>query len=273
MNALLSIPLASLALAFAICLGVSALGFRRVDYFISIGYGFSIAAQAVVFPLLYREGLDPWMLAADAMLFLYGMRLSLFLIARERHPSFERERIASLERSAHITGPLKLTIWVTVSALYVAMYAPVHLTLANAATVSDRLLVVLGVLVMIVGLVIETLADAQKSAFKAKYPARFCDAGLFRLVRSPNYFGEMVFWLGAFIAGLAHFLRPLDWMLALVGLVCIQLIMLGSARRLELKQAERYGADAAYQHYARTVPVLLPLLPLYSLRKLRVYLG
>ena len=59
----------------------------------------------------------------------------------------------------------------------------------------------------------------------------------------------------------------------LIGLVCIELIMLGSARRLELKQVERYGTDAAYQAYAARVPVLLPLVPLYSLRRLRVYLG
>ena len=49
--------------------------------------------------------------------------------------------------------------------------------------------------------------------------------------------------------------------------------MLGSARRLELKQAERYGSDPAYQAYVRTVPILIPLLPLYSLRQLKIYLG
>ncbi len=49
--------------------------------------------------------------------------------------------------------------------------------------------------------------------------------------------------------------------------------MLGSARRLEIKQAERYASDPAYLDYVRRVPILFPLLPLYSLRTLRVYLG
>jgi hypothetical protein len=49
--------------------------------------------------------------------------------------------------------------------------------------------------------------------------------------------------------------------------------MLGSSRRLELKQNERYGADNAYQAYARTTPILFPLVPLYSLRNLKVFLG
>ena len=62
---------------------------------------------------------------------------------------------------------------------------------------------------------LEALADRQKSAFKAKNPSRFCDAGLYRLVRSPNYFGEMVFWLGTFVAGLGAYRAPLDWLIAL----------------------------------------------------------
>jgi len=63
------------------------------------------------------------------------------------------------------------------------------------------------------------------------------------------------------------------WLTAATGLVCIELIVLGSARRLEMKQAERYGSDPAYQDYARRVPILIPLLPLYSLSKLKNYLG
>lgn len=273
MTALLSPPWAMLLLAWGLCLVVSALGFRRVDYFISIGYGFSIAAQAVLFALVYRDALDPWLIAADGLLFLYGMRLALFLLRRERQPSFERERAASLERSAHIRGILKITIWVSVSALYVAMYAPVLITLSTASQLPGRAFVVAGVVLMLAGLVLESVADAQKSAFKARHPARFCDAGLFRVVRSPNYLGEMIFWLGAWVSGVGHYARPLDWLLSLVGLVCIELIMLGSARRLELKQAERYATDPAYQAYARRVPILFPLVPLYSLKQLRIYLG
>lgn len=83
----------------------------------------------------------------------------------------------------------------------------------------------------------------------------------------------MVFWLGAFISGIAAYHSAGDWLLAMAGFISIQLVMLGSARTLELKQAERYGTDPAYQAYARTVPVLFPLLPIHSLRNLRIYLG
>jgi hypothetical protein len=49
--------------------------------------------------------------------------------------------------------------------------------------------------------------------------------------------------------------------------------MLGSTRRLERKQEERYGRDPAYRKYAASVPILFLFLPVYSFRNLRVCLG
>jgi len=49
--------------------------------------------------------------------------------------------------------------------------------------------------------------------------------------------------------------------------------MIGSARRLELGQAVRYGADPEYLAYAARVPILLPFVPVYSLTDARKYLG
>ena len=83
----------------------------------------------------------------------------------------------------------------------------------------------------------------------------------------------MLFWLGTWISGLGAYHAPMDWLLSGAGLVCIELIMLGAARRLEIKQAERYADVPDYRDYVARVPVLLPLVPIYSLRRLRVYLG
>lgn len=273
MTLLPSAPLTLLAIALALCLAISALGFRRVDWFISIGYGFSIAAQAVVFSLVHVAALDFWLIAQQLLLVAYGMRLALFLIWREQSASFGRELEASKERSAHIKGAVKIAIWVSVSALYVAMYAPGLLSLTASAAGHAIATLPVGVVIMLAGLLLEAAADAQKARLKAANPARFVSSGLFAIVRSPNYFGEMLFWFGLFVSGIAAYATIGDWLLAGIGLICIELIMLGSARRLELKQAERYGGEPDYQRYARSVPVLLPFLPLYSLKNLRIYLG
>ena len=58
----------------------------------------------------------------------------------------------------------------------------------------------------------------------------------------------------------------------LAGLVCIVLIMMGSTKRLEASQEERYGAREGFQHYIHTVPVLFPFVPIYTLKDVRVFL-
>ncbi|MEO8758654.1 MAG: DUF1295 domain-containing protein [Devosia sp.] len=264
-----NLPWSSLGLALLLSLAISALGFRRVDWFISLGYGFSIAAEAAFFALLYRNVLSPWLVAQLLLLLAYGLRLGLYLVSRERSPSFARELAASKERSAHITQPIKFAIWISVAALYVAMASPLlfNLTGTPGATLP------VGAIIMLVGLVLEAAADAQKFRIKARDPKRFVSTGLFSIVRCPNYFGEIIFWFGGFIAGIGAYGSLAHWLIAAVGFVCIELIMLGSARRLEIKQAERYDGDPAYLDYVRRVPILFPLLPLYSLRHLKIYLG
>lgn len=272
MNAF-SYPWPALVSAFVITLTVSALGFRRTDFFVSLGYGFSIALLSIVFLFGYLGSLDVWTLVQAALLFGYGARLSSHLIARERQPSFAHELEASKARSRHIKGWLKIVIWVSVAALYVTMYAPALINLSAHADNQHLPSLGLGIAIAAIGLAIETLADWQKTQFKKAKSQSFCDVGLFSAVRCPNYFGEMVFWLGIFISGLSAYASLLDWAIALIGLVCIQLIMLGSARRLELKQGDRYGADPAYQDYVHNTPILFPFVPLRSLKNLKVYLG
>ena len=168
---------------------------------------------------------------------------------------------------------MKLAIWISVSALYVAMASPALFNLSAAAGGAGLRTLPIGAVLMLGGLLLEGFADAQKAQLKAREPSRFVSTGLYGIVRCPNYLGEMLFWFGNFIAGIAAYQSAGNWAVAGIGFVCIELIMLGTARRLEIKQAERYGSDPAYLDYVRRVPILLPGVPLYSLRQLRIYLG
>lgn len=42
---------------------------------------------------------------------------------------------------------------------------------------------------------------------------------------------------------------------------------ISGARRLELRQDKNYGADPEYQEYVRKVPIIIPFIPLYSVKK------
>ena len=60
---------------FGICMLVSAIGFKNYVWFISLGYGFSIAAQGIAMLLLYGQNLSLGTVLACVVFTLYGLRL------------------------------------------------------------------------------------------------------------------------------------------------------------------------------------------------------
>lgn len=257
----------------ALCLAVSALGFKRLVYFVSLGYAFSIAGEAALAAVRYRDVVDVPVALQLGLLAAYGLRLGTYLTKREREPAYRRELAEVQQRGAGIGRGKQVLIWVGVAALYVSMFSPALFNLERLrAQVPTPAAMWAGLAVMALGLSLETLADWQKAAFKREQPERYCDVGLYRLVRCPNYLGEVVFWVGSFTAGLSGYASWGHWAAAGLGLVCIVLIMMGSTKRLEHKQDARYGERADYQQYTRAVPVLFPFVPVYSLKNVRVYL-
>lgn len=262
------------ALSFALALVISSPGFYRVVYFISTGYAFSMSAMAIVCAVLYRATLSWPVWLQLALLLVYGMRLGTYLIRRELSPQFARELEEVHRRADKVPSKVRPMIWLSVSVLYVMMFAPAAFNAQrlHGGGAPNTALVLVGVAIMAGGLLLESLADAQKAAYKKDNPKRFCDVGLYRVVRCPNYLGEVIFWLGNLVAGASAYAGPWRWLVSVAGLVCITLIMMGSTKRLEAKQRERYGAREDYQEYIRSVPVLFPFVPVYSLENVKVYL-
>ena len=142
---------------------------------------------------------------------------------------------------------------------------PVFYRLHNGA--GSSLWTYIGAAVMVGGIVLESLADLQKSAAKKVNPRRFVDTGLYKFVRCPNYLGELIFWTGVLISGFGALSGIGQWALALLGYLGIVFVMFSGARRLEIRQNKNYGKDPEYQNYVKTVPILLPFVPLYSVEK------
>ena len=76
----------------------------------------------------------------------------------------------------------------------------------------------------------------------------------------------MLFWTGAVISGIGA-VTGWQWALVALGYALISYVMFSGARRLEIRQNKNYGADPEYQQYVKTVPILLPFVPLYSVEK------
>jgi steroid 5-alpha reductase family enzyme len=264
-NTLLTI----LPILAVITLIITAVGFRRMVYFLNIGYAFSIVAVAIVSVILLRNNANVLTLLLAAGIVFWGLRLGIFVTKRELSKGYVKERDRIDKEYGGITLPIKFAIWISVSVLYLMMVSPVLFSLetANQPGPAGQAFQWIGLALMAGGLVLEGIADKQKSAFKSKNPSTFCNTGLFSLVRCPNYLGEITFWIGTWVMGIGFYKTMLEWVISLIGMVCIVYIMFGSTKRLEKTQISRYGGLPEFQKYSKSVPILIPWLPLYTLQK------
>lgn len=255
-------------LLFAVCMIVSSIGFKNYVWFISLGYGFSIAAEGLVMLILYRQGLSLGTVICCVLFIIYGCRLGGYLAFREfGSSSYRKNMVGEIKDGKTVPFGVKIAIWVTCAALYVTQIAGVFYRLHNGS--GSSLWTYIGAAIMVCGIVLESAADIQKNAAKKINPRRFVDTGLYRLVRCPNYLGEMIFWTGVLISGIGAVSGAGQWIVVLIGYIGIIFVMFSGARRLEIRQNKNYGDDPEYQKYVRTVPILVPFIPLYSVEKFK----
>ncbi len=263
-----------LGILYLVCAVLCAVGFYKFVYFLSVGYGLAVAGGGIavfVMYLLAPTATPLWLVLVQMLLFVaYGARLSGFLLARElKNATFRKTDVAkaSLAKNDEKKMPVfvMVFIWIFVAALYVMQVSPMLFRFRNAS--ADVTVPVVGFAVSAFGLLLESLADRQKSAQKKENPGMVATKGLYRMVRCPNYLGEIVFWTGVFVSGVTTYTGALQWIFAIVAYVAIVYIMFNGAQRMEKRQMKQYGHLKEYNDYADSTPILLPLLPVYHLNK------
>lgn len=254
---------------FLVSMAVSAIGWKYFIYFFSLGYGFSIVALGAAIAIMFCGTASIPSFVLCAVLILYGSRLGIFLFRREKKSGAYRKIL--YDKSLQQKKPLVevLVVWVFCALLYVAEVSPVFFRAGNEAAGIhvNGVWALIGAIVMVAGASLEAVADAQKSAAKKADPNRFVSTGVYRIVRCPNYLGEIIFWTGCFISGIGASMNLWQWVAAAAGYAGIVFVMFSGARRLELRQNKIYGDDDEYRKYVRTTPIIIPLIPLYSVEK------
>ena len=253
-------------IVFLVSMAACSIGFYMYIWFFSVGYGLAISAIAAALGIAFHGSMGAAEWIACILLFIYGLRLAGYLLLREKKNAAYRIVLnPELERSKKMPLVAKFSIWIACGFLYTLMTIPLYFRMQNHAEPDAALWV--GVAVMAAGIALELIADQQKSAAKKKNSRRFVDTGLYRLVRCPNYFGELLLWLGVLISGVTALHGVWQWVAAILGYLLISWVMFSGARRLEIRQDKNYGDDPEYQKYVRSVPIIIPLIPLYSVKK------
>lgn len=249
-----------------VALAASACGFKKYVWFISIGYGAAVAAIGAALLVIFHNGLTIGTVLQSILFMAYGCRLAGYLAYREiKSNSYNRKMKGEIKSGKNMSFVAKAAIWISASFLYVFETSPVFFRFHNEA--GTDALCMIGFLISLCGLILESTADLQKNRAKKVNPKRFVDTGLYKMVRCPNYFGEMTFWTGVFISGITIYQGVGQWIIAILGYAGIIYVMFGGARRLEIRQDRTYGSDPEYQKYKKSTPIMIPFIPLYSVKK------
>lgn len=192
-----------------------------------------------------------------ALVVIWAGRLGAFLFRRVKKAGKD-DRFDELKPSF-----LRfLNIW-TIQALWITLTAAAaHIAISSTLQKPLDIFALVGFLVWAAGFAIEINADGQKSRFNAD-PAnkgKFIATGLWARSRHPNYFGEIVLWIGIALIALPV-LRGWQW----VGLispffVTLLLTRVSGIPLLEQKADKKWGGQADYEAYKRKTPVLIPRL-------------
>lgn len=189
------------------------------------------------------------------MVLAWALRLGSFLFMRVKR-SGEDRRFRQIK-----TNFLRFLFTWTLGGLWVLLTAAAALAaITSGRPVALGLGGYLGFALWVLGLLFETIADRQKSAFKARTENRdrFINTGLWAVSRHPNYFGEICLWLGVAIVA-APVLQ--GWqILTLVSPVFVIFLLcrVSGIPLLEARAQEKWGDDPEYQRYIKTTPVLIP---------------
>jgi steroid 5-alpha reductase family enzyme len=218
----------------------------------------TVVALALIATAAHGLVLDAARVVPAVLVVVWAVRLGTFLFGRVRRVGKDG-RFDEMKQSP----PRFLVAW-TLQGLWVfltSVAAVVLITTGRAQSVTP--VHVVGWLMWAAGFLIEVAADRQKAAFSANVEnrGRFIDVGLWAWSRHPNYFGEIVLWLGVFVSGASTYAGG-EWLAVLSPVfVALLLMKVSGVPLLEERADRRWGADERYQAYKARTPVLVPRLP------------
>ena len=225
---------------------------KQTEHYYDLVGGITYISVTVVAVLLSGE-LDLRSALVAAMILFWSLRLATFLFHRISKSGVD-SRFDNIKNR-----PLRFFMAWTIQGLWVILTAAAALAIVTGG-VREPLGAagIIGIVVWSIGILIEIVADGQKSAFR-KDPANkgnFIRVGLWAWSRHPNYFGEIILWTGIAIIALPV-LQGWQWATLISPVfVAFLLIKVSGIPLLEVKADERWGGQDDYEDYKRKTPVL-----------------
>ena len=151
-----------------------------------------------------------------------------------------------------------LMTW-TLQGMWVSMCLLCVLTaLSSYSGVVMNSIFFIGLLIFILGLSVEIIADYQKTVFRRNIENKdkFITTGLWSLSRHPNYFGEILLWTGVAVMSISS-LQCLQYITLISPIfVYILLVYISGVRILEAQAEKKWGHLDSFKEYIKNTPRL-----------------
>lgn len=197
--------------------------------------------------------LRPVALLLGGMVAVWALRLGSFLFLRIRETGSD-SRFDQIK--PHF--PRFLMAW-SLQGLWVSFSVAAALAaITSQNPLTPGLMTALGALVWAAGFGLEVVADQQKDRFRKdpKNTGQFIQSGLWAWSRHPNYFGEILLWVGISLIALPYLQ---SWQYAtLISPVFIFVLLtrISGVPMLEEKSDRKWGGQPDYEAYKARTPVL-----------------
>jgi steroid 5-alpha reductase family enzyme len=211
----------------------------------------------ITIAVFFSTGADGRAILLWALVVIWAIRLGTFLFGRIKKAGKD-DRFDEIKPSFIRF----LNVW-TIQGLWVTFTMAAALVAITTSTRKEMdCYSVIGVLIWLFGFIFEVAADTQKSRFSAD-PAnkgKFIQTGLWARSQHPNYFGEIVLWIGVAIIALPV-LQGWQWV-AMISPIFVTLLLtrVSGIPLLEKKADTKWGGQEDYESYKKKTPVLIPKL-------------
>ncbi len=249
----ISVMLACGALAF----GINWLAFVPANIFKTEKYydltGSLTYLSVVGVAAYFSQPLEARAMLVAIMVAVWAVRLGSFLFARIKKDGKDR-RFDKIK-----TAPMRFLMTWTLQGLWVILTAACALAvITSTSNVPLGVFAYVGAVMWLVGFIIEVMADEQKKAFRAnpENDGKFISTGIWAWSRHPNYFGEILLWLGIAVISVPV-LSGVQWAVMISPLfVFVLLTRVSGVPKLEHHANKVWGDDPAYQQYKANTPAL-----------------
>ncbi|MBB33580.1 MAG: hypothetical protein CL455_08010 [Acidimicrobiaceae bacterium] len=217
----------------------------------------------IVFAIASQDSPDTRSIMVALMVLVWAIRLGSFLFLRAKETGGD-SRFDKIKQY-----PLSFLSWWSLQALWVLVnIACALIVLTSKENEPFDIFAVIGAILWVSGFAIEVIADQQKKKFRreAKNKGKFIHTGLWAWSRHPNYFGEIILWIGVAVIALPV-LSGWRWV-ALISpiFVTILLTRISGIPILERRAETQWGGKDDYKTYAANTPMLLPRPPKAKLK-------